>query len=294
MLEFREVTLDDKIWIDEILSKAGYISADSAFGTMYVWRKAYGLKVANYKGFLLRFYDGSEAGYGFPLGEGDLIGAVETLIEHAKSQNINFKFIGVSESSIHALESLMPGKFLFEHIRDRDDYIYKTDDLINLVGKKYHSKRNHISKFTRENNWKYEDINVSNLIDCKKLAQEWYEESTSEDSESLKKENEAIMLAISHFNELNFQGGIIKVDGKPVAFTMGEAISKDVFVVHFEKALNKYAEAYAVLNREFAKNGLSGYEFINREEDLGLKGLRRAKLSYHPIALLKKYKVTLR
>lgn len=294
MIEFRNLCLSDKKWIDEILSRSGFISADSAFGTMYIWQEAYNLKVSKYKNFILRFYDKKEASYGFPLGEGNLREAIELLIDHAKSKNISFNFIGISESAVNVLNELMPDRFLFEHIRDRDDYIYKTADLINLSGKKYHSKRNHISKFTRNNNWTYEDIKAENILKCERIAKEWYKENEVIQNEDLQKENEAIARAISNFSKLNFKGGIIHVGDKPVAFTMGEEINGHIFVVHFEKALARYSEAYTVINNEFAKRTLSSYDFINREEDLGLEGLRKAKLSYYPIILLKKYKATLR
>ena len=294
MIKFNELSLNDKVWIDEILNKSGFISSDSAFGTMYVWNGTYKLKVARYENFLLRFYDGTESGYAFPLGEGNLQNAIEILIEHAKSNKEDFRLIGISESAANTLEKIMPGKFLVEHVRDKDDYIYRTSDLINLSGKKYHSKRNHISKFTRNNTWKYEDINETNIHEIKKLAEEWYIENTLNENKDLQQEREAILLAIENFYALNFKGGFIKVDGKPVAFTVGEEINKDVFVIHFEKALKNYAEAYAVINNEFAKRALRGYDFINREDDLGLEGLRRAKLSYYPIILLKKYTATLR
>lgn len=292
MLEFRDLTLNDKTWIEDILGKSGYISADSAFGTMYVWAKAYNLKIAKYKGFLFRFYHGK--GYGFPLGQGDITEAIELLIEHAKSEGQKFSFVGISESSVNVLQNLMKERFLFEHTRDRDDYIYRTYDLINLKGKKYHSKRNHISKFLRNNNWEYENITEVNKHECISLVEEWFSESEHYENNNLYKEKEAILLAISKFDVLGFKGGIIRVEGRPVAFTIGEAINSAVFVVHFEKALAHYKEAYAVINNEFAKRVLSEYDFINREEDLGIEGLRRAKLSYHPITLLRKYRATLR
>lgn len=294
MIKFNELSLNDKIWIEKILNKSGFISSDSAFGTMYVWKKAYKLKVARYENFLLRFYDGTEPGYAFPLGEGNLQNAIEILIEHAKSNKEDFRLIGISESAANTLEKIMPGRFLFRHVRDKDDYIYRTSDLINLSGKKYHSKRNHISKFSRKNNWKYEDINDTNINEIKKLAEEWYIENALNKNRDLQQEREAILLAIENFYVLNFKGGFIRVDGKPVAFTAGEEINKDVFVIHFEKALKNYAEAYTVINNEFAKRALWSYDFINREDDLGLEGLRRAKLSYYPIILLKKYEATLR
>lgn len=294
MINFNELSLNDKIWIDKILNKSGFISSDSAFGTMYVWKEAYKLKVARYENFLLRFYDGIEPGYGFPLGQGNLRNAIELLIEHAKSNKTDFRLIGISESSTSTLEKIMPGRFLFEHVRDKDDYIYRTSDLINLSGKKYHSKRNHISKFSRNNNWTYKDINETNIHEIKKLAEEWYAENTINENRDLQQERKAILLAIENFYALNFKGGFIRVDSKPVAFTVGEEINNDVFVIHFEKALKNYAEAYAVINNEFAKRVLWGCDFINREDDLGLEGLRKAKLSYYPIILLKKYTATLR
>lgn len=294
MLQFLVPTLKDKQWLDPIFLNSGYIGADNAFGTIFVWKEAYNLKICKCDGFLLRIYDGKKIFYGFPLGNGNLVKIIYKLMADAEQRHTTLSFMGLTSSMVSTLNSVMPNAFNFESTRDAADYIYNVNDLIELKGKKYHSKRNHISKFNRNYNFVYENINVNNMDECKIILEKWYEENNYKNNTSLCKEKLALKLAIENFKELNFIGGLIKVDDKPIAMAIGEKINNEVFVVHFEKALKSYLGAYAIINNEFARNTLKTYKFINREEDLGIDGLRKAKLSYHPHIILEKYNAFLR
>ncbi len=294
MLEFLTPTLKDKQWAKSIFEDSGYISSDNAFGTAFIWKDVYNLKICKYNNFLLRLYEGKQTFYGFPLGKGDLKEVIEVLINDAQKRNIDFCFTGITASMILILNKIMPEKFIFSETRNTADYIYESKDLINLKGKKYHSKRNHISKFNNMFDFVYYNITNENINDCRVILEKWYDENEYKSNESLCKEKMALELALEYFNELEFSGGIIAIDKMPIAFTIGEKINNEVFVIHFEKALREYMTAYSVINNEFAKNNLCKYKYINREEDLGLAGLRKAKLSYHPQILLKKYDAFLR
>lgn len=291
MLEFRNVEPKDKAWMTPILSADGGMGSEYAFGTQYIWQLAYHTTVGRYKDFILRRSgDGKDKIYGFPVGRGDLKEVITVLMQDAEQIGSSFRIWGVTEEKKILLETAMPGEFTYEADRNVADYIYRSEDLINLAGRKYHSKRNHLAQFGRTYSWTYEDLGDSNMQDCIALAKEWCIASGGCGSDNgLDKEACALKKTFEHYKELAFSGGLIRIDGKAVAFTIGEEINSKAFVLHFEKALAGYNGLYAAINNEFAKRHLSGYEYINREEDLGIEGLRKAKLSYNPEILLEKY-----
>ena len=156
-----------------------------------------------------------------------------------------------------------------------------------LKGKKYHGKRNHITNFKKNNpNWSFEVLNRDNIQECIALHTEWIK--NHEDDADYSFEFEAVLTAFENYEELGFLGGLIRVDGKVIAYTMGERHSDRLFVTHFEKAPAEIQGAYPIINQEFTKNCLMEYEYVNREEDLGIEGLRKAKQSYYPEIRLEK------
>ena len=179
-------------------------------------------------------------------------------------------------------------QYIFRESRDAADYIYLQSDLANLSGKKYHSKRNHINAFSKKHNWHYEEITQNNIENVRLCAEKWYKENADKEDSFLLCEKKGIGTMLDNMERLSLKGGAIIVDSNVVAFTLGSAINDTVFDIHIEKALKDFAEAYTVINREFAAS-LSDYKYINREDDMGLEGLRKAKLSYKPEIILKKY-----
>lgn len=290
MLDFKIPGVNDRSWVAPILEKSGCIGADCAFGTMYIWQDAYNIKICRYKDFILKTIGKEdELSYSFPIGFGNTKEALEILMQDAKDRNIDFKMIGLAESAVEFLEKEMPGCFLFEERRDLADYIYNTEDLALLKGKKYHSKRNHISKFERSYPFKYENISENNIEDCRRFCDRWFKENKDQKDSSIDMEKIALEKTFNNFNDLGFLGGFIKSDDEIIALEIGEKINDDVFLVHFEKALLSYTGSYTMINREFSARELENYKFANREEDMGIEGLRKAKLSYHPSLLLKKF-----
>ena len=294
MIDFQYPTLQDKFWVSNILKNCSYYSSDCCFGTIYMWADAYKIKISRHKGFLLRFYESKEPYYGFPLGNGDLNGAIDLLSKDAKKRNIKFKLLVSNDDMKELIVNHVFLKFDYNSNRDIFDYIYSVSDLSKLNGKKYHSKRNHISKFNSLYNWEYKDINSSNINQCKLFIQKWFNNNILQKGMDMEKEYHAIFKALDSFNELNLLGGIIKVESNIVALTIGEEINKNVFLIHFEKADYNYIGSYTIINKEFALKHLQSYKYINREEDMGIEGLRKSKLSYHPIELLSKYEAIAR
>lgn len=283
MLEFKPFEPKDFEIYKQFL-KEGEYSCENTFVNLLVWQKSYNNMFALCDGqFIVK--SGGIEGENFALPFGD---------DFEKGMNLIFEYCGkmpdfwVQEGPRFAkFKALYGNKYSFQENRDAFDYIYLQEDLANLSGKKYHSKRNHISAFSKKYDWRYENLNDNNVTDFISCAEEWFK--TRETDRLLKAEESGVKTVLQNYKKLGVLGGIIYVEEKPVAFTFGSAINREVFDVHTEKALPQFAEGYTVINREFAKNELSGYKYINREDDLGLEGLRKAKLSYKPQILLKKY-----
>lgn len=292
MLNFKSPEIKDKNWIAECFSYAHSMNCEYTFGSIYLWRAAYKSFVAHYKDFVIcRWGKNNDLQYSLPIGEGDFREAVHAIINDAAALGITPRIYGVTESYKAVLESDFPGKFSFEYDDGNNDYIYKVADLASLSGKKYHSKRNHISNFIKNNpDWSYEDITPENISECIALHTSWIENKDDADSDAdYSLEFEAVLSGFENYSELGFKGGLIRVNNKPVAYTYGERFNAHCFVTHFEKAPADMQGAYAIINREFAKRlAEDGYIYVNREEDLGLPGLRKAKQSYKPEIWLQK------
>lgn len=186
------------------------------------------------------------------------------------------------------LKSLYPD---VSAVADRDgfDYVYNSSDLAELKGKRYHSKRNHLNRFY-ENDWSFEPITAHNIPECRDVLAKWLESGEPDEEKSV--EADVVSESLDYFTDLNYTGGLLRVNGEAQAFTFGEPSAADTFVVHAEKALLNYQGAYTAVNCEFAKTLADRFTYINREEDTGSEGLRKAKLSYHPAFLEEKYLIT--
>ena len=289
MLEFKIPEISDKEWIDECLSNAHSMNCEYTFGSIYIWHTAYSTKVARYKDFFICRWGRNKYSYSLPIGSGDFKDAVLQIINDAKGLGITPVIYGITESYKNMLEESFEGQFVYSYDDGNNDYIYNASDLAELRGKKYHGKRNHITNFKKNNpDWCYEEISEDNISDCIELHTNWIYDKDQNDSDySL--EFESVLTGFENYKKLGFKGGIIKVNSKAIAYTYGEKGANGCFVSHFEKAPADIQGAYAIINQEFAKRLLEdGYEFINREEDLGIEGLRKAKQSYHPSLWLKK------
>lgn len=293
MLEFSPIKLSDKQWIQPLLSRPGDMGSENAFGTLFIWGEAYGNKVCRRNdGALLCF--GEQPSYYFPVGEIDLRLALSLMIADAGEREAGFRMWGMTKTQTEQMEAAMPHTFTFTLERAGSDYIYSTDDLINLKGRKFEKKRNHLARFRRTYSYNYEEVSSANIADCISIAQEWRSANPAPDERNITIENSAIDIALDNFEQLGLVGGLLRIGGKPVAFTVGEEINASTFLLHFEKALGDYDGLYAAINQEFAAKHLGQYKYVNREEDMGVEGLRKAKLSYNPVILLDKFSAVLK
>lgn len=299
MINFAPPVIEDKQWVDGIMADLQKMGCEFCFGNIFMWSPIYGSQIAKYKEFFLCKTKGDSIlnclSYSFPAGEGDLLDCINAIKEDAHQSGCKkLEFYGLTRNNIEELEKIMPNMFCYKENRDGSDYIYSTEDLINLSGKKYHSKRNHITSFEKTYNWTYEEITKDNIAECLLMNEQWEESNVEKQENGTQKEEIAIKRAIDNFEALGLMGAMIRIDGKVVAYTFGEKLNDHTFCTHVEKAFSEIRGAYPIINREFAKNSLSEYKFINREEDLGIDGLRQAKLSYNPEILLQKYTAVLK
>jgi len=177
--------------------------------------------------------------------------------------------------------------------RDQSDYVYLTSDLIELSGRALHAKRNHVNKFKRAYSHEYRRLTPDLVDDCLHLESSWCDLRHCWETPSLAAEEVGIHEALHHFDELSYVGGVILVEGNVEAFALGEALNDDTFVCHVEKANPAVDGLYAAINQMFCEAEADRFTYVNREQDLGVPGLRRAKESYQPHHLVPKYRVTL-
>lgn len=328
MLEFRPPELSDKDFASAAVAESGYIGSDAGFANVYLLRKKYGTRIALRDGFLFRYYEGqgSRRGYAFPLGADDPRKALELIAEDARESDRPLEFCLVDEPRAQILREYFNTKagsnsaepaLHFENNRGDSDYIYSAEILATLPGSDYRKKRNHISRFTRTyGQFELRAMTPANIADALEIEKRWLNDDgetatgnadcktpcdcaeaalaeRSEDEKSRLAEFCAIEEALQNFDTLGMKGAMLYVDGKPVGMTMASEIAPRIWDIHFEKVIGEYATngGYAVINKMFAET-LSGARLINREEDVNIEGLRKAKLSYYPLIILDKCHAT--
>lgn len=295
MIDFKEIELKDKEWVDECLKQAKFQGCEYSFTSNYIWRSIYHPKIAKVEGmYCLRSEYQGRYSYCYPAGQGDIKKVITLLLEDAKELGISFRMHGITEDLIEQLEEWFPGLFQFETNRDDSDYIYTVEKLSTLAGKKLHGKRNHINRFKDTDDWEYYDVTSENVQECIEMNKEWLARYVTEEDKGLQDEAKAVSEILEHFDELKVKGGILKREGKVVAYTIGEPINDDTYVIHIEKAFYEVQGAYPMINQQFVLRNCQDYKYVNREEDTGDEGLRKAKLSYYPDILLDKYVATLK
>lgn len=296
MIAFKRLQLEDKARIQQYTMNSSRRNCDLTFANLYSWRFLYNTEIAEYGGFLLiRFYTDGMPAYMLPVGNGDMKEVIEGMMEDAQKHGFQFQMFGVCADAVDPIEHLFPDTFEFIADRDYADYLYLHTDLTMLRGKKYQPKRNHINKFNiLYPDYEFKPLTVEMIPDCIRLEAEWCKANDCRENEALEDERKSINAALEKFHELDIIGGVLMVKEKIVGFTYGAPLNHETFDTCVEKADTNYEGAYAVLNNEFAKMIPEQFTYINREEDLGLDGLRKAKLSYHPYILLDKFKMQLK
>ncbi len=290
-MDFKVIELSDRPWITEILKMSDFRGCEYNFSNNFAWHRLYNTSICRYK----NFYISRSMKYGlrftFPAGSGDYKDLFLVLKKEAEELNSPLVVSSVTDENLKIFEELFAGQYTVSCDEADSDYIYDAEKLRTLSGKKYHQKRNHLARFY-ENNWKYSEMTEKDFDECIEFAVNSYNLNKAYDDESAVAEQYAINTFMNHFCELELKGGVIRVDGKVEGFTIGDRINTDTFDIHIEKANAAIQGAYAAINNEFAKAATEDCAYINREEDLGLEGLRKSKRSYYPVIMLRKNVVT--
>lgn len=289
-IQFKKPEMEDRELLHSYFQKYPSRSCEKTFVNTYLWSRFYHVTYAIIENTLVFKSETYGLSFSFPIGEvEDVKRAIEFLQEYTAKQNVPFMLYHVTEVQFEQLEEWYPGKFEIEYNRDIADYIYESDKLATLSGKKLHAKRNHINKFkTTHDNWSYETMSEENLEECFQMALKWRTDNGCEEDEEKNAEMCVTLNSLRLFKELELTGGVLRINGEIVAFTIGEPISEDTFVVHIEKAFADIQGAYPMINQQFVEHECMQYRYINREEDTGSEGLRKAKLSYRPAFLVEK------
>ena len=294
MPQFKPITVEDKSLVEKHIC-ACFGTTESAFLDLFIWGERYNTSVAFEDGFMfVRTGSGENIAYLFPCGDGDLRRAILTLRDDAEKNGVPFRMVGVCTCACKRLESTFPGRFSFSETRDSFDYVYTSQSLIELAGKKLHSKRTNINKFMAEYGERYvfEEINASNLDEVYAFQRKWLESNINDENRaSLNAEMAAISRAFKNYEVLGIRGGLIRIDGEVAAYSLGVPIDDEYYLVSVEKGDISYPGIYQVINKLYATHFCAGFKYVNREEDMGEEGLRRAKLSYRPEFLIEKYEV---
>ena len=291
MIDFQPITIDQKDTFLPYLRCGSHRGCAYSFVNLYLWGRQ---AAAIVEDTLVVFsqYDRKSV-YTFPSGCKDPKPALEAIMEDAKERGIPCRLVGLSQDDCALLERMYPGKLRYHFDRDTFDYVYDINDLADLPGRKFQKKRNHLNRFRQQNpDHTLEPITAENLPEVEALVEKWYAVREAADPHSdFHLERAAIKKALRHKEELGMEGLLLRTADGVVAMTLGSQLSEDTFDIHFEKALDIADGAYPAINNGFAcylRDKYPQVKFLNREDDLGIEGLRKAKLSYNPHHMVEK------
>lgn len=296
MIPFRRLKVSDREQYHPVFYHDEKKNSEYSFNNLFFWGKQ---EIAEVEGCVSAFcHWGNMSVYLFPQGNGDKHAAVCALMDDANERGIPLRLCGLSEQEQAFLEENWPGLFRFRQMRDSFDYVYDINRLAQLTGRKLQQKRNHIHRFEEQfPDWSVEPITQENLPQCREMIAKWYVHHTQlYGEEDFDLEKAAIRLCLDNFFALDMEGLILRANGEILALTMGNRTSPDTFDVNFEKAYSDIQGAYPLINRSFARYLHEKYPellWLNREDDMGIAGLRKAKESYHPDILTVKINAAL-
>lgn len=292
MIDYKPITIEDKTVFAPYLSNVAKLGCGYSFANLLMWGLQKAAILHDHIIFFAQF--DSEALYPYPAGSGDKKKVLDAIINDSKERGIACCLSRLGENEKLMLETLYPCRFRFECDPNSSDYVYDINDLADLKGRKYHRKRNHFKHFCTEHpEYTTEALNEDNLSRAVQMIDDWYADKLQENPDGdYQAEQKAISKALRYYRELELEGMIL-LDGEDIlAVTIGSQIDDETFDVHFEKARSDVDGAYTAINCEFAKHIRDKYpqiRFLNREEDLGIEGLRKAKMSYYPHHMVEKY-----
>lgn len=292
MIDFQKFDLSQADAYNRYLRNCGERGCEYSLANLHLWGRQ---QAAFYHDYLVLFSQFEKRSiYPFPVGKGDIKPVLDAIIHDARQRGIVCRLSGLNASECMLLEELYPGQFQFHPDRDSCDYVYKIEDLATLKGRKFQKKRNHLNKFKENHpNCRIAVLDDDNLPAVRDMVARWYEARLAENPQAdFHLEQRAIKRAFANRELLELEGLIMEEDGQILAMTMGSPLSENTFDIHFEKAREDVDGAYAAINQAFAAHLMEKYpelRYLNREDDMGIPGLRKAKLSYNPDHLVVKF-----
>ncbi|MHB9133129.1 MAG: DUF2156 domain-containing protein [Armatimonadota bacterium] len=291
--DFKPIELADKDALETYVAAHPPLASEYNFTNLFGWREVDNYHLAAYQdGFLIRKFYQETMSFLQPLVPEHGVDAVRDCLAYLQDKSTNPVIERVGEDFVTAFPQLAE-EFAVREDRDNFDYLYSVQDLIDLKGAQYHDKKNLLNQFINKHNYRYLPLTAECAQECLQFAHSWCEERRCERIEGLAQENCATVQILQHFAELGASGGILEVEDKLVAFTIGEPLNPDTFVIHIEKGAGEYTGVYQAINWEYLRHAATGYTYVNREQDLGVPGLRKAKESYNPVRMGKKFRVSL-
>lgn len=293
LLDFQPVSIEDKKEYQHCLWSVAPRGCEYSFANLFMWGEQRIARIDAWYIIFSRF--GNRYLYPYPVGEGDRRAAIDAVMADAAARGIEWRFSGLLEEEKEELEQLYPNRFDFVANVGSFDYVYAIDDLADLTGRKYHGKRNHCKRFEDAcPTYRVEPLTEENLLRAKAFCEQWYAVKQADNpEEDYRMEMLALERAFANYGALEMDGLLLTAEGEVLAMTMGNRMTHDRFDVNFEKASADVQGAYAVINRAFARYIREKYPevcFLDREEDMGIEGLRRAKQSYYPHHQVIKYR----
>jgi uncharacterized protein len=291
--EFKDFEIQDRDFIQAILNKYQPQTSEWTFTNLFIWRNHYKFQWTTYQNNLVVLCANNGFYFLSPIGLTPRLELIRLLLKWLKTDK------GEKEPRIEKADQRLKKEIeeakdlLVEQTRDQFDYVYRTSDLIELAGRKFHRKKNHVNSFLKTYQYEYKVLSENYIKECLELTEKWCKLFRCEEDMNLLDELEAIRETLSNFSTLKLQGGVILINNKVEAFTLGELLNNQTAVVHIEKANPEIKGAYAIINQQFCEKTWHGVPYINREQDLGEPGLRQAKLSYNPDHLVEKYRIRL-
>lgn len=292
----KEISINDKECFDKYFETSHVLASEMNFTNFFMWKDHYKIRFGIIYDFLciMSVRDEPKPFCFFPVGDykkgEDLKKTVYAIKDYFDQEGWNLIFSRVTKQQKEILDEI---GIAYNAIEDRDnaDYVYTVKSLSTLAGKKLDGKRNHINKFKKLYSYEYEEITPANIQECKNIVEKWYQLREQSGDESLSNERIANNKLLDNYEILGLKGGLIRVNGKTEAFTVGEQLNKNTAVIHVEKANAEIHGIYTVINQQFINNEWLHLEYVNREQDMGIAGLRKAKLSYNPDHLIEKYTI---
>lgn len=296
MNKFKPIEIKDKDLINSYIIPSDEQDCDLSFANLFTWHfqtdSSYAIIQNN---LVIRFSNPDEGHeYYLPFGNDNCISAIEELKKTSLYAGERLCLRGITPQLQEKLEQYNPTLWDYSENRDYFDYIYSRQELAELKGKNYQPKRNHVNKFRKSYKYTYEPLIPSAIPECLEFESAWCMKHGYIENDNIRNERRSLTTAFKHWNELDLTGFIIRIEGKIIAFTFGHPINHNTFGIHYEKADVNIDGAYSAINQHFAASLPEQYIYLNREEDLGIPGLRQAKLSYHPVKMLKKARAILK